>query len=100
MLARESPALSSPRKRGSSLSAALALDQRWTPASAGVTIVSWAGGQRRLSAELYTVYMMASRRYGTLYVGVTNDLARRVQEHRSGVGSTFTRKSGVGRLVW
>ena len=46
------------------------------------------------------VYMMASARNGVLYVGVTNDLARRVREHREGIGSSFVRKYGVKRLVW
>lgn len=46
------------------------------------------------------VYILASGKNGTLYVGVTNDLARRVHEHKLGVGSAFTRKYGVHRLVW
>ena len=45
------------------------------------------------------VYILASGTYGTLYIGVTNDLARRVYEHREGVGSAFARKYGVHRLV-
>ena len=53
-----------------------------------------------MSAERYAVYIMASRRNGTLYVGVTNDIARRTREHRNGVGTDFTRKYGVRRLVW
>jgi len=48
----------------------------------------------------YYVYMLASHRNGTLYVGVTNDLARRVEEHRSGAVPGFTAKHGVKRLVW
>jgi putative endonuclease len=48
----------------------------------------------------YFVYMLASRRNGTLYIGVTNDLLRRVGQHKSGEGSTFTRKYGVHTLVW
>jgi putative endonuclease len=48
----------------------------------------------------YYVYMLASRRNGTLYIGVTNDLARRVAEHRSGSAAGFTRKYGVRMLVW
>jgi putative endonuclease len=43
---------------------------------------------------------MASAPYGTLYVGVTNDLARRAYEHREGVGSAFCRKHRVHRLVY
>jgi predicted GIY-YIG superfamily endonuclease len=48
----------------------------------------------------YFVYILASRRNGTLYVGVTNDLARRVHEHRTGAADGFTRKHNVKRLVW
>ncbi len=47
----------------------------------------------------YFVYMLASRKRGTLYIGVTNDLARRVSEHRDGTASGFTRKYRVHRLV-
>jgi putative endonuclease len=50
--------------------------------------------------ERYAVYMMASRRNGTLYVGVTNNLAIRVHQHMTGAGGAFTRKYGVTRLVW
>jgi putative endonuclease len=45
------------------------------------------------------VYILASAPYGTLYVGVTNDIARRAHEHREGVGSAFCRKYRVHRLV-
>ena len=48
----------------------------------------------------YFVYMLASRRNGTLYVGVTNDLARRASEHREKVVPGFTRRHGVSILVW
>lgn len=48
----------------------------------------------------FWVYILASKPYGTLYVGVTNGLLRRIDEHRAGVGSVFTRKYGVTRLVW
>jgi putative endonuclease len=47
-----------------------------------------------------TVYIMASRRNGTLYVGVTSDLARRAYEHRQGLLSGFTRQYGCKLLVW
>ena len=46
------------------------------------------------------VYMMADRYRGTLYVGVTADLAARVHQHRLGDGSDFCRRYGLGRLVW
>ena len=48
----------------------------------------------------FFVYLMASRRNGTLYCGVTNDLLRRVVEHREGTAEGFTSKYGVSRLVW
>ena len=47
----------------------------------------------------YRVYILASKRNGTLYVGVTNNLARRVDRQRNGTGASFTRKYGVTRLV-
>ena len=47
----------------------------------------------------YSVYMMASRRNGTLYVGVTNHLGARAFQHRNGAGSQFTAKHGVKTLV-
>lgn len=48
----------------------------------------------------FYVYMLASRRNGTLYTGMTDDLVRRVWEHRTGVVPGFTRKYGVKVLVW
>jgi len=46
------------------------------------------------------VYILASQRNGTLYIGVTSDIARRVWEHRSGAVESFTRRYGVYRLVY
>lgn len=48
----------------------------------------------------YYVYMLASRLGGTLYIGVTSDLVRRVSEHRLGEASKFTKKYAVFTLVW
>jgi len=48
----------------------------------------------------YFVYIMASKRNGTLYVGVTNDIARRVHEHRTGAADGFTKRYNVKQLVW
>ena len=48
----------------------------------------------------YWVYIPASRPGGTLYVGVTNDLVRRVYEHREGLAAGFTKRYGVKMLVY
>ena len=46
------------------------------------------------------VYILASRRNGTLYVGVTSNLAQRVWQHNNDVMDGFTKKYGVHMLVW
>ena len=46
------------------------------------------------------MYIMASRRNGTLYVGVTSDLPRRTAEHRAGAIAGFTKRYGCKFLVW
>jgi len=46
------------------------------------------------------VYMLASRKYGTIYIGVTGELVRRISEHRAGIRSRFTSTYNVTRLVW
>ena len=46
------------------------------------------------------VYMMASGQHGTLYIGVTSDLHRRIGQHRDGTVEGFTERHGVKRLVW
>jgi putative endonuclease len=46
------------------------------------------------------VYILASQKNGMLYIGVTNNLAARVQAHKDGKASAFTRKYGVKKLVW
>jgi putative endonuclease len=48
----------------------------------------------------YYVYILASKRNGTLYTGVTNDLIRRVAEHKSGQVEGFTKKYNVNQLVF
>jgi putative endonuclease len=48
----------------------------------------------------FWVYILASRPGGTLYVGVTNDLIRRIYEHREGLAEGFTRRYGVKMLVY
>ena len=48
----------------------------------------------------YWVYILASRRNGTLYIGVTSDLARRVHEHRTKALPGFSARYDVSSLVW
>jgi putative endonuclease len=48
----------------------------------------------------YFVYILASKRNGTLYTGVTNDLGRRAGEHKSKGVSGFTKRYGVEIIVW
>lgn len=46
------------------------------------------------------VYIMTNQRNGTLYLGVTSDIARRVWQHRHGVVDGFTKRYRLSRLVW
>ena len=48
----------------------------------------------------YYVYILASKKYGTLYIGVTNELVRRVYEHKTKAVPGFTQRYGVDKLVW
>jgi putative endonuclease len=46
------------------------------------------------------IYIMTNRPNGTLYIGVTNDIVRRTYEHRTGIGSAFTKRYRLHRLVY
>lgn len=48
----------------------------------------------------YYVYILSSKKYGTLYIGVTNDLIKRIYEHRNDLIEGFTSKYSVHRLVY
>jgi len=48
----------------------------------------------------YYVYILASKRNGTLYIGVTNNLVRRIYEHKNGLQEGFTKKHSVKTLVY
>jgi putative endonuclease len=51
-------------------------------------------------SRVFYVYLLASRSRGTLYIGVTSDLPRRMWEHKTKATSGFTSRYGVDRLVW
>jgi putative endonuclease len=53
-----------------------------------------------VALQMYYVYLLASQKNGTLYLGVTRDLVRRVYEHKQKVLPGFTSRYGVDRLVW
>jgi putative endonuclease len=50
--------------------------------------------------RVYAVYILASKRHGTLYIGVTGDLISRISQHKEGAIRGFTQKYGVKTLVW
>jgi putative endonuclease len=53
-----------------------------------------------MGARTFYVYILASKIGGTLYIGVTNDLIRRVAQHKAKLAEGFTKKYGVDRLVY
>jgi putative endonuclease len=71
---------------------------------AGLVPATHQRGDRMVSRDIHNVfiavYMMANRRHGTIYVGVTSTLLRRVFEHREGLLPGFTKTYGIKRLVW
>ncbi len=48
----------------------------------------------------FYVYIVASARNGTIYIGMTDDLARRIWEHKEKINAGFTAKYGCDKLVW
>jgi putative endonuclease len=69
-----------------------------TPAKAGVHDGAWHGTMRAMRNAC--VYILANKPRGTLYVGVTNDVVRRVWEHKSETVDGFTKRYAVHRLVY
>ena len=53
-----------------------------------------------IRAMAYYVYILASRKDGAIYIGITNDLVRRIYEHRTKAVRGFTSKYNITRLVW
>lgn len=70
----------------------------WVPAFAGMT--KEGAFPYKESMKQPCVYILASKRNGTLYIGTTADLAKRVQEHRTGVVRGFTKDYQVHKLVY
>jgi putative endonuclease len=66
------------------------------PANAGIQRPGTEAGMERQAC----VYVLASKRNGTLYVGVTSNLIKRVWEHKHHFAAGFTQKYSVDRLVW
>jgi len=56
--------------------------------------------QKGFDMKTYYVYMLASQKNGTLYIGVTNNLERRLYEHKNHLVKGFTAKYNVTKLVW
>ena len=72
---------------------------RWGWWGGGVR--GWGGGARLLGmGREPCVYILASRPHGAIYTGVTSDLVRRVWQHKRGVGSAFTKRYQIDKLVW
>jgi len=67
-------------------------------------VIRHSGGSRNPESETMdrqpAVYILTSKRNGTLYVGVTSNLAKRVWEHKNNLVEGFTRRYGLHRLVW
>jgi putative endonuclease len=71
------------------------------PAQYSRVVPAQAGTQHNLQMSRQPcVYILASKRNGTLYTGVTSDVAQRVWQHRNGEASSFTRKYGCNLLVY
>jgi putative endonuclease len=78
-----------------------------SPHEAAITSSSFRGGAERRARNpflgtrmAYYVYLLASEKYGTLYLGMTNDIVRRVYEHKSKAVAGFTKRYAVDKLVW
>ena len=53
-----------------------------------------------IDGKIYATYLMASKPYGTLYIGVTGDIITRATQHRESHIAGFTKRYGIHRLVW
>src|SRR5882757_3922996 len=62
--------------------------------------MTFCGMEWAIRAMAYYVYILASRKDGTTYIGVTNDIVRRIYEHRTKAVPGFTCRYDITRLVW
>ena len=53
-----------------------------------------------MEEKQYCVYILASKKYGTLYTGITSNLAQQMYQHQEGLGDGFTKKYDVHQLVY
>jgi putative endonuclease len=80
--------------------------QGWRPDLAADTASSLPSFRRKQESRGATmhrqpaIYILASKRNGTLYIGVTSELAKRVWQHKNNVVEGFTRRYNVHQLVW
>jgi len=58
------------------------------------------GDQALARYDFIACYIVANRKYGTLYTGVTSDLVQRMEQHKRQKGSAFAAKYGCNKLVW
>jgi putative endonuclease len=66
----------------------------------GVRVFARARNPSLVLMMAYYVYLLASKKNGTLYLGVTNNIVRRIYEHKTKVVDGFTTRYGVDKLVW
>jgi putative endonuclease len=73
----------------------------WTQPISGLFYLPvFSGLMRMIDGKIYSTYLMASRPYGTLYIGVTGDIITRTTQHRENQVAGFTKRYGIHRLVW
>ena len=65
-----------------------------------IVIPAEAGIQRGAMNKHPAIYILANKRNGTLYIGVTSDLVKRIWEHKNNMIEGFTKRYGIHQLVW
>jgi len=62
--------------------------------------LDWGSSHKQTMSKQYYIYILASQRNGTLYIGVTNNLAKRIYEHKNNLVEGFTKKYHIHNLVY